>query len=39
MPNNVKDVRMQQSPSNICNLLPLVFRGGLKLKENICADG
>jgi hypothetical protein len=25
VPNNVEDVCMQQSPSGICNLLPLVF--------------
>jgi hypothetical protein len=30
---------MQQPPygSNAC--LPLVFQGGLELKENICVDG
>ncbi len=37
--NIVDDVHMQQLPSSSSKLLPLVFRGGLKLKENICADG
>jgi hypothetical protein len=29
---------MQQLPSNSSKLLPLVFQGGLELKENICVD-
>jgi hypothetical protein len=38
-PNVVGNVNMQQPPcdSNACS--PLVFRRGLELKENICADG
>jgi len=38
-PNIVKNVGMQQLPysSNVC--LPLVFQGGLELKENIYVDG
>jgi hypothetical protein len=38
-PNVVENVRMQQLAygSNAC--LPLVFRSGLELKENICVDG
>ncbi len=39
VPNNVQDVGIQQSPSDPHNLLPLVFRSGLDLKENICVDG
>ncbi len=35
MPNNIC---MQQSPSSICNLLPLVFQNGLELKDNICVN-
>ncbi len=38
-PNIVEDVCMHQSPFSFSNLLPLVFQGGLELKENICVDG
>jgi hypothetical protein len=38
-PNILDNVRMQQPPSGPSNLLPLVFRGGLELKENIFVDG
>ncbi len=38
-PNIVNDVHMQQQPFNSSKLLPLVFRSGLELKENICVDG
>jgi hypothetical protein len=30
---------MQQPPSSSNKLLPLVYQGGLELKENICVDG
>jgi hypothetical protein len=39
MNNNVEDVHMEWPPSSPCNLLPLVFQGGLKLKKYICVDG
>ncbi len=38
-PNIVEDVCMHKPPFSSNNLLPLVFQGGLELKENICVDG
>jgi hypothetical protein len=38
VPNNVKDVHMQQPPLSPCNLLLLVYQSGLELKETICVD-
>jgi hypothetical protein len=37
--NIVKNVGMQQLPYGFSACLPLVFQGGLELKENICVDG
>ncbi len=37
--NIVGDVNMQQPPSSFSVFLPLVFWGGLELKENIFVDG
>jgi hypothetical protein len=37
-PDIVEDVHIQQLPSSPSNLLPLLFQGGLKLKENICVE-
>jgi hypothetical protein len=36
--NIMDDVHMQQQPSSSNKLQPLVFQGGLELKENICVD-
>jgi hypothetical protein len=38
-PNVVGNIGMQQLPCGFSACLPLVFRGGLELKENICVDG
>jgi hypothetical protein len=38
-PNMVQDVHIQQPPSSSSNLLPLVSRSGLELKEGIRVDG
>jgi hypothetical protein len=39
-PNIVEDVHVQQlPPTSSSDLLPLLFLGGLELKENICVDG
>jgi hypothetical protein len=38
-PNFVEDVHTQQPPSGSNDSLPLLSRGGLQLKENICVDG
>lgn len=35
-PDIVDDVHMQQLPSSSNKLLPLLFQGGLELKESIC---
>jgi hypothetical protein len=35
----VEDIHVQQPPSSSNDLLPLLFRNGLELKENICVDG
>jgi hypothetical protein len=37
-PNIMDHVHMQQPPSSSSKLLPLVFQGGLELKESICVD-
>ncbi len=37
-PNIMDNVHMQQPPSSSSKLLPLVFQGGLELKESICVD-
>jgi hypothetical protein len=39
VPNNVKDVRMQQLPFGSRNLIPLVSWSGLELKVSIYVDG
>ncbi len=38
VPNNVKDVHMQQPPLGPCNLLLLLYKSGLELKETISVD-
>jgi hypothetical protein len=38
-PDIMEDVRIQQPPTSSNNLLPLVSRSGLELKENICVNG
>jgi hypothetical protein len=38
-PNLVGNIGMQQYPYGFSACLPLVSRGGLKLKENIHVDG
>jgi hypothetical protein len=35
----MEDVHIQQLPFGFNDLLPLLFQGGLELKENICVDG
>jgi hypothetical protein len=38
-PNIMHDVRMQRLPSNPSNFPFVISQGGLKLEENICANG
>ncbi len=38
-PNSVNDVHVHWLPCNSCNMLPIVFQGGLEVIKMICGDG